>query len=470
MQPDDMSMSSRSSAALTPGAPLDPQSPIIALASPPGPGARAILRLTGASLGDILQQSGILSAPLAAVPRHSFTYILLACLSCPLPVEILSWCAPRTYTGQDLVEIHLLGSPPLVQALMEHLLAHGFRLAQPGEFTLRAFLAGKLDLTQAEAVHGLITAKDQDELRTALAQLAGGLARPLDKMRDELLHLLAELEAGLDFADEDISFISGAEITRRLATCKKELEETDAQLEQRRTADQPFRVVFLGAPNAGKSSLFNALIGRDTALVSPVAGTTRDYVSAHIKWDDVEIELIDTAGEETLPSDNLATQAQTMRREQAAQADLCLVCMDCREGVPPARRQSLQSHSSVLSIPVWTKGDLPHRLETMPETSWLLTSATTGLGIAALQARMVEQAHHHSRSSALAPSLTRCRSHLHECLEHVREAEKLAQHQAYPELLALELRLALDALGRIVGAVYTEDLLDRVFSQFCIGK
>jgi tRNA modification GTPase len=459
-------MTTRSS-TLTPDQTLDPQATIIALASPQGPGARAILRLTGVHLHPLLERSGL-------VPTHRRQHIAwrLPSVTTPLPVEILSWRGPRSYTGQDIVEIHLPGSPPLVQAVLEHLLASGMRLAQPGEFTLRAFLAGKLDLTQAEAVHGLISATTPDELRTALAQMAGGLARPLEKVREELLHLLAEVEAGLDFAEEDLSFIHAAELTRRLEVSRRHVEETLSHLHQRRTADRPFRVVLVGLPNAGKSSLLNALAGKEAALVSPQAGTTRDYVSVRINVAEMVFEVADTAGLEEVAAftESIPAQAQAARQEQMQQADLLLLCFDCQDPVPEALRAMLQSPASVPILSLWTKCDLPHMLETMPEAGWLRTSATTGKGLGDLRARLAEHARQHRHAGALAPSLTRCRTHLEACGDHLQEAEQLARHQGYPELLALELRLALDDLGRIVGAVYTEDLLDRVFGQFCIGK
>jgi tRNA modification GTPase len=392
-------------------------------------------------------------------------------LTASLPVEILLWQGPRTYTGQDIVELHLPGAPPLVQAVLEHLLASGLRLAQPGEFTLRAFLAGKLDLTQAEAVHGLIAAQNPEELRTALAQKTGGLARPLETVREELLYLLAQIEAGLDFAEEDLTFIQAEELTRRLGAARQRVEETLAQLQERRTADQPFRVVLVGLPNAGKSSLFNALVGKNAALVSPMAGTTRDYVSARITLDELSLELIDTAGLEEAAAfrDDLQTQAQAARQEQTRQADLLLVCMDGQQPVSAALRPWLTA-TTVPVQPVWTKADQPHRQETMPEAGWLTTSAATGHGLVALRNSLADQARRSQTKTALSPSLTRCRTHLETCRDHLNEAWQLAQHNAYPELLALELRLALEELGHIVGAVYSEDLLDRVFSQFCIGK
>ncbi len=207
-----------SSAALSPQNLLNSEDTIVALSSAAGAGARAILRLTGPRAWAILRSCFDTNPPLPdAIQRGRWSgSIALAEFSSPLSCQVLAWQAPRTYTGQDLVEVHTSSSPPLVEVLLAALLRSGARAAQPGEFTLRAFLAGKLDLTQAEAVLGVIEAEDPDQLRTALGQLAGGIARPLQALRDDLLHLLAEVEAGLDFTEEDLSFISSAELERRL--------------------------------------------------------------------------------------------------------------------------------------------------------------------------------------------------------------------------------------------------------------
>jgi tRNA modification GTPase len=280
-----------------------------------------------------------------------FANLRLPGLSAPLPADLLVWPAPRTYTGQDLVEIHIVSSPPLVEAVVTALLAQGARPAQAGEFTMRAFLSGKLDLTQAEAVLGVIAAETADDLRAALRQLAGGIGQPLRQLRDELLALLAEIEAGLDFAEEDLAFIAADELGRRLQQVRRRIEELGEQLDRRNVSGRPFRVVLAGAPNAGKSSLFNALAGRPLALVSPEAGTTRDYLSARLTLDGAEIELIDTAGEELFPehpaheSSNdeeiIHRQAQDARRQQIADADLVLLCVDASQAI--SRRRSGRS-------------------------------------------------------------------------------------------------------------------------------
>ena len=279
-----------------------PDDTIVALSSAPGSGPRAIIRLTGPTVLSILEPLFTLRSPSSheawkrGVRQRFSGELHLRDFAQAIPSTVYFWPAPKTYTGQDLAEIHLLSSPPVVQAVIAECLSLGARAAGPGEFTLRAFLAGKKDLPQAEAVLAVIEARDEADLQSALTQLAGGVSQPLTQLRHDLLNLLADVEAGLDFVEEDIQFISQDELLTRIAAGMAHLTNLRRQLQQRAHVDQRFRVVLVGEPNAGKSSLFNALLGQDSALVSPVAGTTRDYLAAELVVADIPVELIDTAG------------------------------------------------------------------------------------------------------------------------------------------------------------------------------
>jgi tRNA modification GTPase len=440
---------------------MDLEDTIVALATPPGPGGRAVVRLSGPAAADAVLS---IFTPTATWDRgqRSLTSgaIQLPGTFSPLPADVYFWPRPRSYTAQDVAEVHVLSSPPLVELLVAALLRAGARAARPGEFTLRAFVAGKLDLTQAEAVQAVVAAPDTDELRKALAQLAGGMAAPLTDLRNDLLNLLADVEASLDFADEDIRFVGQEETLRRVAAALARLTLMRKQLEDRSTSPKHFRVVLVGEPNAGKSSLFNALAGA-AALVSQEPGTTRDYLTATLEVDGTTIELIDTPGWQA-GSDTITSQAQALGRQQTAAADLVLLCIAADTARWP--EEEAMAWAQVPHLAVATKCDLAPPPARLPATS-----AHTGTGLAELRSLLAESAQA-KQQPALAPSLARCRGHVEACLEQLRRAHNLILFDDPPELLAVELRGALEQLGQMVGAVYTEDLLDRIFSRFCIGK
>ncbi|MFO0808932.1 MAG: GTPase [Gemmataceae bacterium] len=302
-----------------------PDETIAALATARGPGARAVVRLSGPDALRIAL-TFFQSDPAPESGRRDFWSgaLRLPTLHSPLPADLYQFPGPRSYTGQDVVELHTVSCPPLVDRLVAELLNAGARAARPGEFTLRAFLAGKLDLPKAEAVLGVIEADDDAQLRESLAQLAGNVTRPLDGLRDDLLNLLADVEAGLDFVDEDISFVEKSDAINRLAKALAQVTLVRKQLDARARSDRPFRAALVGRPNAGKSRLFNALGG--DAIVSDVPGTTRDYLTLRLDLGGVAVELIDTAGRQS-PRDAIDEQAQQLGRGAAASADLLLVCV-----------------------------------------------------------------------------------------------------------------------------------------------
>jgi tRNA modification GTPase len=439
----------------------DPQDTIVALSSAPGPGARAIVRLSGPAA--LAVAGKIFTGPEPPKPERRLLVgeLRLPGVGAALPCDLYVWPAPRSFTGQDVVELHTVGSPPLGELLVAECLTAGARAAQAGEFTMRAFLAGKLDLTRAEAVLAVIEAGSRDELKQALVQLAGGVTRPLQELREDLLNLLADVEAALDFGDEDIHFVAQRELLERLAKGMALVTLLRRRLDQRAVADRAFRVVLAGRPNAGKSSLFNALVGTPAALVSAQPGTTRDWLVKRLDLGGVTVELIDTAG--LRPGANgIEDQAQQLASQQAAQADLVMLCVEGGRATD-AERQTL-ARNDPPAVGLATKCDL-----TAGPAGWHAVSSVTRQGLLGLREIMAERARAHARP-ALAPSLSRCRHHVDKCLEHLRRAHAIALHEDPPELLALELRGGLDELGAMVGAIYTDDLLDRIFSRFCIGK
>jgi len=440
----------------------DLEDTIVALSSAPGPGACAVVRLSGPDVFTVVGRVFVSDEPLALARRRHEGTVRLSGLTTDLPADLYLWPAPHSYTGQHVAELHLLSCPPLLDVLIAELLRAGARAARPGEFTLRGFLAGKLDLTRAEAVLGVIEAGSRTELKQALTQLAGGVARPLQELREDLLNLLADVEAGLDFSDEDLQFVGQEDLLRRLAKGLALVTLAGKQVEQRAVGERPFRVVLTGRPNVGKSSLFNALGGSASALVSPDEGTTRDYLVQYLDIDGVTIELVDTAGWRPV-NGTIEEQAQALGREQTGHADLVLLCQEAGSELT-AEENELLARREPPVLHVGTKCDAGES-----RTGGLATSAVTGVGLEKLRALLAARGRAHARP-ALAPSLSRCRHHVTACLEHLRRAHSVALFSDPPEVLALELRGALDQLGEMVGAVYTDDLLDRIFSRFCIGK
>lgn len=390
-----------------------------------------------------------------------------------LPSDLYIWPTARSYTGEPLVEIHTLGSAPVLDAVLRLLCANGARLARPGEFTLRAFLSGRLDLTQAEAVLGLIEARNEREHRAAIAQLAGGLGRSLTSLRNELLDLLAELEAGLDFAEEDIEFVTAAALTVRLDEARQSIERLSEQMQTRNQAQDQARIVLAGSPNVGKSSLFNHLATDAAALVSPTAGTTRDYLIATLELAPWRCQLVDTAGLAAVEAgDDIAQAAQRLAAQQQGQATIELFCLDGTRA-PNGWELARLAHPHPARLVVVTKTDQPRQLNLPPGVGKVvLTSSATGAGLDELRGEIGRLLAELSAPpiDMVAATAQRCRESLGQSHAALTRAVELARPAGREELVAAELRTAIGELGKVVGAVYTDDLLDRIFSRFCIGK
>ncbi|MCZ2340772.1 MAG: tRNA uridine-5-carboxymethylaminomethyl(34) synthesis GTPase MnmE [Bacteroidales bacterium] len=451
------------------GSALDIHDTIAAVSSASGSGLRSILRLSGPSAVAIAQQ--LLSVD-ADLPHQTWvsSAITVSGVHASIPVDGYVWRAPHSYTGQDLVELHGPGSPPLTDRLLQAVLTLGARPARPGEFTLRAFLAGKKDLAQAEAVHAVIQAREESELRLALSRLAGGVSRPLDIVRDDLLSLLADVEAELDFVEEDIQFVDESAILSRITAGLAQLTNLRRQLDQRTLSDRPIRVVIVGKPNAGKSSLFNVLIGQEAALVSAQADTTRDYLTARLEWDGIPIELIDTAGWRSATR-TIESQAQALGREQLQSADVLLWCQPVSDAKSQQDRESFAVTHRQRLISVFTMCDLSDGSLAFEADSgsFVVVSSHTQHGIASLRvmiSTMVRVMVHDVDTSDSVRALT----HIESAMQSLRRAHEHTRENDPRELLAFSLRESLRQIGELVGAVYTHDLLDRIFSRFCIGK
>ena len=432
--------------------PTDPDEPIAAPASAAGGAARAVVRLSGPGTPGLLRTLFTPDAPHRWPGRAAGRFAgELRLDASPVPVRcaVLVWPTARSYTGQPAAEVHLPGSPPVVDAALAAFYKTGFRPARPGEFTLRAFLAGRVGLTEAEAVLGVVDAGGAGELRTALDQLAGGVSGLLRPVREDLLNLLADLEAGLDFADEDVSFVTEHDLRRRIDQARTAIQALTAHA-GRRAVGGVRRVALAGPPNAGKSSLLNALCGSEAALVSPAAGTTRDDVAAAVDFAGVRCELTDTAGEEAA-GDAISEAAQTRRQAVLDAADLVLHC------VPPG------AAAPAAGFVVYTKAD-----QRAGRPAGLAVSAKTGEGLNDLRAAVGEALRDRAPAALTAATAARGGAALRAAADALDQATDAAG--AGDELVAAEVRAAADALGEVLGVTYHDELLGRIFGRFCIGK
>ena len=448
---------------------------IAAIASSPAGGLRGIVRVSGPHTVPCLD--GIFRATDTSSPwqqigqaRRIAGQISLDSPLGEVPCDLYLWPTDRSYTRQPSAELHTFGAPPVLKAALQVVCRQGARLASPGEFTLRAFLAGRIDLAQAEAVLGVIDAVDHRQLEVGLRQLAGGLSGPLTTLRDQLLNMCADLEASLDFVDEDIEFISNQQLAGQLEQAVAQIAKLESKTRLRDTGSSLPRVVLRGEPNVGKSSLWNAIVGDCRAIVTDQAGTTRDYLAATIDHGHVAFTLIDTAGVEPVGQDALQEAIQERAAFQSEQADLVLFCVDASRPLSDWEQSELARGDREEMLVVQTKIDrCPHAPGSIAAD--VLTSASTGIGVQTLLKYCADRLHDWGGEAAVVTSTAvRCRQSLRLAGDGLRRALELARTAGGDELIAAEVRTALEHLGQVVGAVYTEDVLDRVFSRFCIGK
>ena len=482
----------------------DIQRTIVALASPPRPADRAIIRIAGPETAQVLKS---LCPQVPDNFLHNTTLqwcectCLLPTVPVSVPVTLLYWPDERSYTGTPAAELHLVGCVPLADAIINRCCELGAEPAGRGEFTLRAFLAGKLDLAQAEAVLGVIEADSEQSLRTALSQLGGNLAPAIAPLRASLIDIVAELEAGLDFVDEDIQFISNQQVISQLREVSRQLEQFAARLDTRSSTDRVPQVVLTGLPNSGKSSLFNALCQQSLAIVSDIPGTTRDYLQHRVKVQSAEFDLIDTAGSEELDEPTPRAMAQAQLAHCLAQAQLGLLCIEltCPELARDYWEQLQATAACSRWLVVGTKSDLCDEQE-LANAQAVLNDVKRQLNAAGLVLtcsshfdenhsrrsierlmesiarellRMDHGVHDGDWAGPLAvvhETAVRCRAALSAARSGIAAALEMAECGGGEELITAELRLVLDDLATIIGEVHSDDVLGEIFSRFCIGK
>ncbi|MBI4718367.1 MAG: tRNA modification GTPase [Planctomycetes bacterium] len=460
---------------------------IVAIATAPARGAVGIVRLSGPTTLKIAE--GMIRLPHGAAlsaqrgsTRHNGEVGVDE--SHWLPATVYLFRAPRSYTRQDLVEIHSIGSPAILEAIRRRALALGARPAEAGEFTARAFLHGAMSLDRAEGVATLIGAQTDTQLRASRRMMEGALSRRTAEARDTLAELLALVEADIDFAEEPIEFIAPSELKARLGAVNEQLHQLMAGAASAERLELLPRILLFGAPNAGKSSLMNQLSGTSRAICSAAAGTTRDVLSAPIRVGRAEAILLDTAGvDETV--EEVITAARAMTLSTAERVDVVCWVVDATTADPAALHTVLESLAVARVVVAVNKCDRASAAEidravgsvgAVGGAAVCRVSATRGEGVEVLRARLEEALTAHSTTvDAEALVLTeRQRQAVVEAARTLSRAAELASAATRTvdcaDLVAFELREALDALGAIGGEVTTEDLLGRVFARFCIGK
>lgn len=444
---------------------------IVAIATPPGEGGVGILRISGASALPIGQTlCGMDTTTPSMLPRHAYLRRFRTHNGQIIDHGIvLYFPAPQSYTGEDIVELQGHGSPRALAALEREAIALGARAARAGEFTERAFLNGRLDLAQAEAVADLIHARSDAQVRAAAASLEGAFSKAVAEIYGALLQCLALVEAGLDFSEEDLGTAHEQAITAGLNTLHQQLATLLLQAQQGARLAQGGRVVLIGRPNVGKSSLMNALAQRNSAIVTAVPGTTRDLLREEILLNGVPVELIDTAGLRE-SDDEVESEGIARARQILQSAQLILLIADASTGWLEEDAIIFQGLPKLPLLMVWNKIDKVSCTPPSPiDQNPVMLSARHGQGLDVLRARL---------ASALGMEGAHCAFSARErhvealatCLNHIADAQNLQQSAGPAELLAQLLREAATALGTITGRIDVEDILGEIFSRFCIGK
>ena len=452
---------------------------ICAIGTPPGEGGIGIIRISGDTAVEIASKVflGIQGSRVSDFSSHT---LHVGHLRDPDTGERLDEVlvavmkAPRTYTREDVVEFHCHGSPLVLRLGLEALVRSGARLATPGEFTKRAFLNGRLDLAQAEAVMDLIQARSETGVRVALEQLRGRLSEELGQIREGLLRLLVEVEAGIDFTEEGITFISPDALGNGVQKVSERISHLINTAAEGRIVREGITAVLAGRPNVGKSSLLNALVRADRAIVADLPGTTRDVLEEFVNIRGLPVRLLDTAG---LRQSLDVVEREGVRRSHEAleRADLILAILDRSVPLAVEDRQLLAQAQTKAYVVVLNKSDLPAMWEPGeigPCSAVVMTSAMSGGGLEdlrdAIRAAVLKQGleategvmiTHLRHQTALLGAM--------ESLDHVRNS--LAQ-QMPPECIALDLRAAINAIGEIIGETTIDEVLDRIFQEFCVGK
>lgn len=463
--------------------PFPGSSTICAIATPPGEGAIGIIRLSGPEAIQVADrvfrnqpQGGLGSVETHTLHHGRIVNPQTGKVLDEVMVAVLR--APRTYTKEDTVEINTHGGPLVMQRILEVILRQGAQMATPGEFTKRAFLNGRIDLSQAEAVMDLIQAKTDDAHRMAMEQLEGRVDREIRGLRDQLTTTLATIEALIDFPEEDLGPDYRPGCIKQVYQCRDRIQALLSTAEQGRLLRDGLKTVIVGRPNVGKSSLLNLLLNSDRAIVSATPGTTRDLIEEHLNIDGLYLRIIDTAG---LRSSNDAVEQEGVRRAKGAieRGDLILLVVDATEGLRSTEQELLSGGLSgkrvilvINKVDVAPEnGEAIHKMMKGKLPSICL-SATQGLGQDDLREALKKMGSSASgrEDEGLFIAHLRHKMALEEALRNLDQALEGLEKEQSEEIIAIDLRGALDGLGEIIGSTTNEEVLNRIFQDFCIGK
>jgi tRNA modification GTPase len=452
--------------------PYQPGETIAAVATPPGEGGVAIIRISGNQAFEVA--SRVFTGPVKTYQTHTAHYgKVVNSLGQPIDqVLVLVMKGKRSYTGEDTVEIHCHGGSLITRRVLDAVLQAGARAARPGEFTFKAFMNGKVDLAQAEAVQELICAKNERAVDAAENQLKGALSKKIDEFQQGLTNVAAILEAWVDFPEEGLEFASMAEIHQSIEEVCMAMEQLAATFHDGKILHDGIAMCLIGSPNVGKSSLMNALLDKERAIVSPIPGTTRDTLEDQMRLNGLNFRLIDTAG---IREANDMIEIEGIRRSQLAmkEADLILLVLDANRGLNEEDQRLIEQVPKYKTIVVWNKTDLPHpELPPLDLSRMVPISAKKREGLDRLHAEIdavIWEKGPPSKEEILITNV-RHKESLNLAILSARRLLAGLKTDVSPEFLSMDMRECLSELGKIIGANITEDILSAIFSKFCIGK